>query len=209
VKLRRRKKLWFARVIPRKPRCPWQIKRLTKKYIRVFRYLKKFNHVYPIYKAYQKAKEVAVCSNGIKVNRLTLKQRARLLQYPPAQQGIVHSSRLASLSRLYGLYPDLYQADYKSLEQRVLRIKPKYLKVRGFIRSYMGYKVQVELPNATSRIIIKYKKIDTPLKQRPINYYMMDMNYNTLAFTLLSDVDLLFFPYRTLLNFKTIAFIQG
>ena len=92
------------------------------------------------------------------------------------------------------------------------RFKRKYLKLKGSFFKFNNLKIKLEfLPKSTKilPIQIKYKKIDLLLKHRPICYYFIETDYSCLIFTLLNDVDLFKFPYKTFLDFKTISHLYN
>jgi len=90
----------------------------------------------------------------------------------------------------------------------VKRFKRKYLKLKGSFFKFKNLKIKLEFSKEYNKILpiqIKYKKIDLLFKHRPICYYFIETNYNSLIFTLLNDVDFFKFPYKTFLDFKTIS----
>jgi hypothetical protein len=102
--------------------------------------------------------------------------------------------------------------NFKNLNKKKVimfkRFKRKYLKIKGSYFKFNNLKIKLEFLPKNDKILpiqIKYKKIDLLLKHRPICYYFIETDYNSLIFTLLNDVDLFKFPYKTFLDFKTIS----
>ena len=90
----------------------------------------------------------------------------------------------------------------------VLKLKRKYLLVIGLFRKINKKKVQIFFQKQAytySRVQIEYKKINLVLKYRPFPIYYIEINYNTLCFSITSGFDFLHFPHKTLLNFTDIA----
>jgi len=95
-----------------------------------------------------------------------------------------------------------------STKRNLVRIKRKYLLLKGFYRKYKNLKIKIQFSEQNpvySPIQIKYKKINLLFKHRPIAYYFAETCYNSLEFTLTNDVDFLFFPYKTFFDFKLLS----
>ena len=90
----------------------------------------------------------------------------------------------------------------------VSKLKRKHLLIVGSFRKVGNTKMQIlfqEQNYTYSRIQIEYKKINLVLKYRPFPLYYVEINYNTLCFSITSGFDFIHFPYRTLLNFTDIS----
>jgi len=95
-------------------------------------------------------------------------------------------------------------------QKQILRIKRKYLRLKGFFRKYKNFQIQVDFANTNvhyNPIQIQYKKIDLFFKHRPPVYYYAEMDQKTLEFIVINDVDLLFFPYKTAFDYKILPLI--
>ena len=99
-----------------------------------------------------------------------------------------------------------FQISNRKRIQVICKVKRKYLKVCGFFRRFLNNKLEFLYKTpTTSKIQIEYKKINLVLKYRPKPLYFLEMNYNTLSFTLVNDFDFLNYPYKTLFDFNTIS----
>ena len=200
---------WTARFSV-SPRYPWQMKRITKKCLVNFRYLKKFNGSYGLHRRYQDLRLSAFSPlpTGVqKTSRLYGKKRRQLLSSSGrAQICLKAHGRVLPLERRY----HLSSRPQGGLQHRriFLRVKRKYLRIRGYQRRMGVHRIQVLLgedQEVYSPIQITYKHIALQQKNRPVAYYYGEMNYHTLDFTLVNDVDFLHFPYRTFLDFKMLS----
>ena len=85
------------------------------------------------------------------------------------------------------------------------------MRIKGFFRQYKNLKINVKFNTESllyKPIQIQYKKINLLFKTRPISFFFAEANYKTLEFTLVTDVDFLFFPYKTLFDFKTLSLME-
>jgi ribosomal protein S4 len=193
----------------------WQNKRITKKHILVFNYLKKFNNKYKQYQFYKKLKQVNWTSKNSfwqKTNMLFDKKKKKILSFNSKKSLLFLKKEIKNVFFFKHLNTKhlRIKKNFK-IEKKILRIKQKYLRIKGFCRKYQNLQICVHLNNKNSLynpIKIKYKKINLLSKHRPFAFYFAEVNYNNLEFTLIGDVDFLYFPYKTALNFKMLSFID-
>ena len=186
---------------PQQPTNPWQWKRINSKHYVLFRYLKKFNNRYGIYARYAKLQQVSWRDLGAgvwqKTNNLYEKKKRRLLSLG-ITKGIVYTAKP-------NYNTEVINQARANVSRQVLRIKRKYLRLKGFHAKLGAWVVRVDLNHRVYEPIqITYKQIKLTYKHRPIAYYFAEMNYQTLDFCIVSDVDLLSFPYRTMFDFKSL-----
>ena len=212
-----------------KPRNIWQMKRLSKKTSTVFYIKKKFNNQYLQFRNFKESKLVSwrvhfgkpnINSPFIAVNKkvntfcfytkspyIYMKKTKRLKTQ--GSKGVLFLKQKVKASKIHSVFP-FSKLKFRYLKKKIMRVKRKYLRIKGFYKRYRKYKVECRFSVSDiflDKIQIKYKKINLLYKHRPIPYYFAEMNYKTLEFTLVSDVDFLFFPYRTFLDYKGFASI--
>jgi hypothetical protein len=194
------------------PRNIWQMKRLSKKSTAVFYIKKKFNNQYLQFRNFKESKLVSWhkynASMYTKSSYLYIKKTKRLKTQ--GARGVLFLKQKVKSSKIHSVFPFSKLKLRTSPKKQILRVKRKYLRIKGFYKRYLKYKVECLFSLSETpfdKIQIKYKKINLLYKHRPIPYYFAEMNYKTLEFTLVSDVDFLFFPYRTFLDYKTFASI--
>jgi hypothetical protein len=213
-----RKAKW-SRFVLKRPKNYWQFNRITKKHISLFRYLKKFNNNYKQFRTFQNLNQISWTLNKFsfwqKTTFLFEKKRKKLLLFPTSRSGSTNlhfvciKRKTKTLSFLKKLKTRKFLKKYKPIK-KIIKIKRKYLLLKGFYRKYKNFKVEInfaENNNVYSPIQIKYKKINLLFKHRPIAYYFAEFNYKSLDFTLVNDVDFLFFPHRTAFDFKILSFL--
>jgi len=86
----------------------------------------------------------------------------------------------------------------------VLRLKRKYLRLRGFQRACGGLRLSVLLNGTTEvhrPVQIRYRRLQLLFKNRPVAHYFAEYNCHTLELVLVQDVDLLHYPYRSCLDY--------
>jgi hypothetical protein len=197
---------------PKKQRGFWQFKRVTKKSTFFFYLKKKFNNQYLQYSLYKKTKmQFWNKQNGSfywKSPFIYIKKTKKLKTQ--TYKGILFLKQKTRASLIHSIFPFSKSNLSGSPIKRILRIKRKYLRIKGFYRRYLQYKIECLFNKDESvfdKVQIVYKKINLLYKHRPIAYYFAEVNYKTLEFTLVADVDFLFFPYRTFLDYKTFSSI--
>ena len=103
----------------------------------------------------------------------------------------------------------LPKARRKPLEV-VTKVKRKYLLLQGAFRKFQGHGLEIRYADpAYGKVQIEYKKIHLLSKYRPLPLYYIEVNYNTLCFTISSGFDFLFYPHRTFLDFRSIAYFYA
>ena len=160
-----------------------------------------------------------------KVNPLYEKKRKQLLSVNLIKNNVISRAHCLAL-RLYcnsivdGKGPksgetslSRYRGSAKAVGRkvRITLIKRKYLRLKGLYRKFKDFKIEILLAEKNmvySPIEIKYKKINLLYKHRPVAYYFTEANFKTLEFTIVGDVDFLYFPYRTALDFKVLSFMS-
>jgi ribosomal protein S4 len=208
LKSRRPKKPTWRRWVPKKAKNFWQLNRITKKNLYLFRYLKKFNNKYKQYSYFQKlrSQKFVILKHQTawqKTSLLLEKKKKKLLTCQLAKSIVFEKKNIKSLfiyknytfrtKRLKGI----------SKSSLLLRVKRKFLRLKGFFRQYKNFKINVQFAEQNqiyAPIFIQYKKINLLFKNRPIAYYFVEANYNDLEFTIVADVDFLFFPYKFYCN---------
>jgi hypothetical protein len=198
-----------------RPTSIWQMKRLNKKTTAAFYMKKKFNNQYLQFRNFRESKLVSWRVYNEHFGRLKfytkspyiyIKKTKRLKTEKP--RGVLFLKQKVKASKIHSVFPFSKSNFRYSLKKKIMRVKRKYLRIKGFYKRYRKYKVECLFSVSDTpfdKIQIKYKKINLLYKHRPIPYYFAEMNYKTLEFTLVSDVDFLFFPYRTFLDYKTFA----
>ena len=226
LKISRRKKLvgkrWrWRKYVPKKARFPFQRQRITKKLCFVFRWLKKFNNQYKNFYHFQKNKQYSwsfLNQHMYKTSFLLNKKKKRLLMSKNTN-GIVclkSKTKTTFANYVFSFQKNalnslktckIKKENSKKKEKGIIRFKRKYLLIKGFYRKYTDYKLEflIDKNVVYNPIQIKYKKINLLFKHRPIHYYFAEMNLKTLETILMSDVDFYFFPYKSILDFKTMS----
>jgi ribosomal protein S4 len=222
----KKKKPRWQKWVPKQPKNYWQNNRINKKLTFIFRYLKKFNNNYKQFAYYQKLRQynwIKLNSNFfLKKNFLYEKKRKQLYytsskivkttfdMYQQPNKGVPLIKSNFKTSFIYNNFKLNFINKEKSFF--IKRIKRKYLKIKGFFRRYQDYKINITFnknKNIIKPIQIRYKKIDLLFKNKPIPFYFAESNLKTLEFTLISDVDFLFFPYKSFIDFKMLSFLYS
>ena len=207
-KKRPRVGFWRA-FVPPAPENPWQWKRIDSKNFIIFNYLKKFNNRYGIYARHAKLNQVSWRYLGsnlwTKTNKLYDKKVRRLLSVGNNKGVSLIQDRCPALDFHKTFVFGRALVHNPAIIKRIVKIKRKYLRLKGFHSKLGNWNLRVDLANPLYEPIqISYKQIHLNYKHRPIAYYFAEMNYRTLDFCIIADVDLLFFPYRTLFDFKSL-----
>ena len=94
--------------------------------------------------------------------------------------------------------------------QVVAKVKRKYLLLQGAFRKFQGHGLEIHYARPEyGKVQIEYKKIHLLSKYRPLPLYYLEVNYNTLCFSLSSGFDFLFYPHRTFLDFRSMAYFYA
>lgn len=202
----RTKKTRWKKWAPVSPKNFWQMNRITKKNVYFFRYLKKFYNRYKQNQAFQKLNQISWKSYKNfwqKTSFLFEKKKKKLLS-----QNFKSLIYIKNKTKTLDVYKKFSKKDRVTKEKIIFRIKRKYLQIKGFTRRYKNFKLNIQFTPEMliySPIQIQYKKINLLFKHRPIAFFFAEVNYNTLEFTILADVDFIFFPYKSLFDFKTLS----
>jgi len=94
--------------------------------------------------------------------------------------------------------------------ETLCKTKRKFLLIKSLFRKFNNNRIEVILKNNIYKPIqIKYKKVNLNIKYRPFPVYYIEINYNTLSFSITSEFDFLHYPYRTLLDFNSISYFYS
>lgn len=197
-----KKKRWFGI----KPMFSFQRYRVNKKIGITFKYQKKFNNQYRNFATYKEQNYLSwgfLNNSCYKTSFLFDKKKKRLLSQKIHKGIIVSPTQL----KIHALSKNNLEKKKLKIQKGITRFKRKYLLIKGFYRKYKDFKLEFLLAKKTiyKPIQIQYKLIDLIFKHRPIHYYFAEMNLKTLKTVVMSDVDLYTFPYRSLLDFKTMS----